>query len=163
MRWILIAAADQNNGIGKDGRLLYDLPSDRRYFRSLTMGKTIVIGRKTLLSFPGGKPLPARKNIVLSRDPGFIRDGCTVVHSRTECLACLKDTEEVWVCGGAEIYRLFFSEADEIYLTRIDADKDADAFFPRIDEAFEKTAESPSAEENGTVFRHVIYRKRVRR
>lgn len=128
----LIAALSANWGIGLDGKLLFQIPDDLRRFRALTTGGTLVMGRKTMDTLPGGVPLPRRKTVVLSRNPDYRQAGAAVVHSVEE-LRSLRLPEPVFVAGGGEIYRLLLPWCDEAYLTRVDACPPANVFFPRLD------------------------------
>ena len=131
----LIAAADRNWGIGKGGRLLVSIPEDMKYFRNTTLGNVIVMGRRTLESFPGGKPLPDRTNIVLTANPDYRVRGAVVVHSLDELAEALEpyDTSEVYVIGGEQVYRQLYQQCDTAYITRIDFAYEADAYFPDLD------------------------------
>lgn len=130
----LIAAIGKNNEIGKGNTLLFDMPADMKYFRDTTRGHAVVMGRKTFESLPNGA-LPNRRNIVITRDKEYNCDGVEVVHSQDEAFKLFENTgEEVFVIGGAEIYKNTISLAKKLYITHIEAeDKDADSFFPRID------------------------------
>lgn len=142
----LIAAADSRWGIGKDGGLLVSIPADMKFFQSVTTGHTVVMGRKTLESFPGGKPLKNRTNIVLTRQKDFSAEGIQTAFSVEEVLELTrgKDPQEVFVIGGAEIYRLLLGYCTTALITRIDHVYDADAFMPDLDldPAWEKVSES---------------------
>ncbi len=154
-----IVAADRNWGIGKGNRLLCHLPGDLRYFKEKTIGKRILIGRKTLDSFPGGRPLPGRENIVLSRDPSFAREGCTLCRSIEEARRL---TGDVIVCGGESVYRAMLPWVDTVYVTKIDEAFDADRYFPDLDAdpAFEIDWQAEeSCEENGIRYRFVRYKR----
>lgn len=129
----LVVAASTNNVIGSDGGLPWHLPDDLRHFKRLTTGKPVVMGRRTFESI--GRPLPDRRNIVMTRDPGFVARGCDVVSSVREALDLVSDAEEVMIIGGGQVYRDFLSHADRIYLTRVQADVEGDTHFPDIDEA----------------------------
>lgn len=155
-----IAAADRRWGIGKDNQLLTHLSGDLKYFKEKTIGGTIIIGRKTLESFPGGRPLPGRTNIVLSRDPAFAPEGCTVCRSREDVLDTISglDPETVFVCGGSSVYRLFLPDCDVFYLTRIEAEFEADAFLPDLNrEGFTVDWASEEMEEHGVRYRFERY------
>ena len=129
-----IAAADRNWSIGRDGKLLVSIPADMAYFREKTMGKTVIMGRKTLESFPGKKPLKGRKNIVLTRDPDYQAEGAVVVHSAEEALEAAGGPEsDAVVIGGGAIYREMLPYTDTIWITRIDYAYDADTTFPDLD------------------------------
>ena len=126
----LIVAASTNNVIGADGALPWRLSDDLRRFKEITMGKPIVMGRKTWDSI--GRPLPGRQNIVITRQPDFIADGCDVVNSVADAINAADDAAEIMVIGGSEVYALFLPDAGRLYLTRVHAEVDGDAFFPPI-------------------------------
>ena len=123
----LVLARARNGVIGVDGRLPWHLPADLRRFKALTMGKPMVMGRKTFESFP--VPLPGRRHIVLTRAPGWRADGAEVAHSVEEALALAGDGE-IAVIGGAEVFALFLPRAGRIELTEVDATPDGDAVVP---------------------------------
>ena len=156
----LIVAADKNWGIGRNGKLLCHISGDLKYFKEKTMGKTVVMGRKTLESLPGGKPLPGRTNIVLTRDRGFNKKGCYIVHS-LEQLAQKYGAQDLMVIGGAEIYTQLLDDCDCCYITEIDEDFEADKFIPNLSRHphFEKVWESKPQEENGITYRFTEYRR----
>jgi dihydrofolate reductase len=129
----IVVAMDDHGGIGHEGRLPWHLPSDLKRFKALTLGKPVIMGRRTHESI--GRPLPGRTNIVVSRQPGLAIEGCTVVPGLDEALAAAAGAEEVCVIGGAEIYRLALPSADTLHLTRVHATVDADTHFPSIDAA----------------------------
>ena len=129
----IIVAADDRGGIGCEGRLPWRLPEDLRRFKALTMGKPIVMGRRTWDSL--GRALPGRHNIVVSRRTGIAAAGATFVTSLPAAFRAAGDVDEVCVIGGGEIYRLALPVADVIHLTRVHAVLDADTFFPSIDGA----------------------------
>lgn len=156
----IIVVADENWSIGREGGLLVHLPGDLKYFKERTYGKTVVIGRKTLESFPGGKPLPGRKNIVLSRKEDYAPEGCRVCRSREELLRLLgEDTEEVFISGGETIYRQFLEDCDVFYVTKIYGSYPADRSFPDLDrrDDLEIAWESDIREENGVRYRFLKY------
>jgi dihydrofolate reductase len=128
----LIVAAAKNNAIGKDGKLPWHLPNDMKHFKNITWGMPIVMGRKTYESL--GKALPGRKNIVISRQMGWKADGVIAVKNIEDALFVVKeaDAKEVMVIGGGEIYKTLFDKARRIYLTRVEAEPDADTFFPSL-------------------------------
>ena len=128
-----IVATDERGGIGKDGRLPWHLPNDLKRFKALTIGKPIVMGRRTFDSI--GRALPGRQNIVVSRRPDLVIDGCSVVPSFDAALAAAAEEAEVCVIGGAEIYRLALPATGLVHLTRVHATVDADTFFPALDAA----------------------------
>lgn len=127
----LIVAASTNNVIGSDGTLPWHLPDDLRNFKRLTTGKPIVMGRKTFDSI--GKPLPDRRNVVITRDPNYVASGCDVVTSPEAAFELLHDAAEVMIIGGSQIYAAFLPLADRVYLTRVHAEVDGDAMFPELD------------------------------
>lgn len=127
----LIAAIGKNNEIGKKNGLLWNLPADMKHFRDLTKDHTVIMGQKTFESI--GKPLPNRKNIVLTKDDSFKKEGIEIVHSLEELYNILTETEENFVIGGGQIYKLLIEKADKLYITHVDASfPDADTFFPEI-------------------------------
>jgi dihydrofolate reductase len=132
MKIAIIAAIDEENGIGRNNQLLCHLPADIRRFKQLTTGHTVIMGRKTFDSLPNGA-LPNRKNIVLTRDMKFIAENVDIIHSIEEVLELCKDQEQVFIIGGGEIYKLFMQYADILFITRIHHRFHADAFFPEID------------------------------
>ncbi|OIQ21823.1 MAG: diacylglycerol kinase [Flavobacterium sp. MedPE-SWcel] len=127
----LIAAAAENNALGKDNKMVWHLPDDFKHFKKLTTGHAIIMGRKTLESMNG--PLPKRTNIVITRQKDYTYDGCTIVHSLDEALAVCNNDDEVFIIGGGEIYKQAIDKADKIELTRVHTTTDADAYFPEID------------------------------
>ena len=135
----IIVAVDKNYGIGRDGGLLFSIPEDMAYFRSMTRGKTVIMGRKTLESLPGGRPLKDRRNIVFSRNANFEREGVEKVSSVEELLDIIKEEEDAFVIGGEAIYRGMLCYCDKAYVTMVDAEADADRFFPRIEDMPEWT------------------------
>jgi len=157
-----IVAVDKNWAIGRENDLLFSLPTDMKRFRTLTSGGTVLMGRKTLDSFPGGKPLPKRLNIVLTRNADFSREGAVIVSNYEEALAAAADTEpdKLWVIGGGSVYAALFSRCKRVYLTVVDAvAEDADTFFPNLEELpeWEVEAVSDPIEENGLTYRFVDY------
>ncbi len=124
----LIAALARNGVIGRDNQLPWHLPADLRFFKQTTMGKPLLMGRRTWEAI--GRPLPGRRMIVLSRDPGCHAPGCVVAHSLEEALAIAGAVPEIMVIGGAMLYRQTLPLAGRLYLTRVDADAPGDAWFP---------------------------------
>ena len=131
----LIVAASANNAIGKDNKLLWNLPNDLKFFKNTTWGMPVIMGRKTFESF--GKPLPGRINIVITRQPGWNADGVIIAGDLHDALEKAAETncKEVFIIGGGEIYRQSIEQADRIYMTRVHATIDGDTFFPVIDES----------------------------
>ena len=130
-----IVAVSSNLGIGYENDLLYNIPEDKKFFRSMTLGKVVVMGRKTLESMPGGKPLKDRTNIVLTRNTDYAPDGVTVCHGEDELLKHLEsyESDDIMIIGGAEIYKLLLPYCDTAYVTKIKDEKPADKFFPDLD------------------------------
>ncbi|MBR0148261.1 MAG: dihydrofolate reductase [Lachnospiraceae bacterium] len=132
----MIAAVDNNWAIGYKNKLLVRIPADQKYFRNETIGKVIVMGRKTLESFPQGQPLAGRTNVVLSRKPDYKVKGTVVINTVEETLDYLSqfNTDDIFIIGGEIIYRQFLDYCDEALITKIDHDYQADAWFPNLDE-----------------------------
>ena len=128
----IIVAASANNVIGVQGDLPWRLSDDLKRFKTVTMGKPIVMGRKTWESI--GRALPGRRNIVITRQQGLVAADCDVVQSTDEAIAAAGDVGEILVIGGSEIYEVFLPVAQRLYLTRVHADINGDAFFPAVDE-----------------------------
>jgi dihydrofolate reductase len=130
MRVSLIAAMAENRVIGRANQLPWRLSADLQHFKALTMGKPILMGRKTWESI--GRPLPGRTGIVITRDAAYTAEGCQVVHSLQQALQAARDHEEIMVIGGAELYRQTLDMADRLYLTLVKAEVEGDAWFPDI-------------------------------
>ncbi len=141
-----IVAVDNNWAIGCKNSLLVRIPADHKNFRQETTGKVVVLGRKTLETFPQGMPLPNRTNIILSTNPNYQVKDAVVVHDKEELDAELKKypTEDVYIIGGESVYRMMLPECSVVHVTKIDHDYEADAYFPDLDkdDAWEITAES---------------------
>lgn len=155
-----IVAVDKNWAIGRGGDLLFSLPTDMKRFRALTSGGTVIMGRKTLDSFPGGRPLPKRRNVVITRNSNFSREGCECVLSPEEALELTKGDEAVWLIGGGVIYAALLPYCKRVCLTVVDTEAEgADTFFPDLSalEGWEKERESEPVEENGLTFRFIDY------
>ena len=152
-----IVAVDEKWGIGRDNALLFHLPADLKRFKELTSGHTVLMGRRTLQSLPGGRGLPNRRNIVLTAQRGFTAERAEIVHSPAEAL--LTADEDAWVIGGESVYRMFLPLCDRVYMTRIAADGSADAFFPDLDAdpRWQVERESEIFEENGLRYQFVDY------
>jgi dihydrofolate reductase len=127
---LLIAAAAENNALGKDNQLVWHLPDDFKRFKQLTSGHHIIMGRKTFESFP--KPLPNRTHVVITRQKDYASEGCIVVHSMEKAVEICPKNEVVYIIGGGEIYALGMPFANKIELTRVHDTFVADAFFPEI-------------------------------
>ena len=133
MKISMVVAMDARGVIGRDNGLPWHLPADLQHFKRTTMGKPILMGRKTHESI--GRPLPGRTNIVITRDSGYQADGCVVVHSIDAALEAAGDQDEIMVIGGAEFYRQVLPRTDTIYLTRIHESFDGDTRFPDLNAA----------------------------
>ena len=156
----LIVAVDQNWAIGKDGDQLVYLKEDLKRFRTLTSGHTVILGRKTLATFPGGRPLKNRRNLILSRNPQFQAEGAEVFSS-VEKLVQQADGD-AFVIGGASVYEQLLPYCDTAYITKIHAAFPADTYFPDLDksEEWEVIEESESLEQDGIAYHYVTYRRR---
>jgi dihydrofolate reductase len=156
----IIASIGKNNELGNNNKLLWHLPDDLKNFKETTSGHTIVMGKKTFESI--GKPLPNRKNIILTRDKNYKVDGCTVAHSIDEILDLTKNDKEIFIIGGGEIYKLFLPIADKLYLTEVDTTLEADTFFPKFDKGNWKLLNSlphGKDEKHNYSFKMCIYEK----
>ena len=127
----MIAAAAENNALGKDGDLVWHLPDDFKRFKKLTTGHHIIMGRKTFEAFP--KPLPNRSHIVITRNRDYTKEGCIVVHNLEDALKIAEEDTQPFIIGGGEIYKLALNASEKIELTRVHDTFEADAFFPEID------------------------------
>lgn len=158
---IAILNADKEFGIGKNGSLLFRLPKDMAFFKEKTMGHTVAMGENTLLSFPKQSPLKGRMNVVLSKDGEH--EGCINVHSLEELRKTIDESlkkDDVYVVGGASIYRQMLPYVDEILLTRVDEIGGADVFFPDVDsdENFELAFVGEPIDDNGHTIRFTTYK-----
>lgn len=145
---MIAAVARSNRAIGKDNHLLWSIPEDMRHFRELTSGHAVIMGENTFRSI--GKPLPNRTSIVLSIDPNFDQEGCLVVRSIDEALEMAKrcEAEEVFIIGGASIYKQLIPYAGRLYLTIVEGQYEADTYFPPYDEFTKVISEEKC--DNGT-------------
>lgn len=132
----MIVAADKNWAIGNRGELLITIPNDHKHFREETTGKIVVLGRKTLLTFPQGLPLKNRTNIILSTNPYYRAEDAVVAHSLKELLDVLAryKSEDIYIIGGESVYRMMLPYCDTVHVTKIDHGYEADAHFPNLDE-----------------------------
>ena len=128
----MIAAIAENNALGKENKLVWNLPDDFKRFKKLTTGHSIIMGRKTFESLPG--ILPNRQHIVITHKRDYHPDGCEIAHSIKEAIDLATQQEEIFIIGGGEIYTLAMPFADKLEITQVDASFDADAFFPEIEE-----------------------------
>jgi dihydrofolate reductase len=150
----MICAVGRNREVGFKNRLLWHLPKDLKHFQDITMGHTVIMGQNTFESI--GRALPGRKNIVLSLDPNYQAEDCQISGNLKEVAARYKDAaEEVFVIGGASIYKQFIPHASKLYLTLVDDSPAADAFFPDYSEFKKIVFESPAQEENNVKYKFV--------
>ncbi|MCR4649672.1 MAG: dihydrofolate reductase [Lachnospiraceae bacterium] len=161
----LIACVDSNWGIGYKNELLVRIPSDQKFFRETTTGKVVVMGRKTLDSFPGGKPLKNRVNIVLSSaENPSVREEEIYVKNMDECLEKLKeyDREDVYIIGGASIYKQFLPFCDTALITKVDREFSADSYFPNLDkdDEWETVSESDEQTYFDNTFSFLTYKRK---
>ncbi|MBL7923198.1 MAG: dihydrofolate reductase [Bacteroidia bacterium] len=156
----LIVAIDKNAGIGKENRLLWHLPADLKFFKRVTTGHTVIMGRKTYESI--GKALPKRRNIVLTRSKDYQAPGCEISEDLfTAIRSCAKE-DEIFVIGGAEIYRQAIQVADKMYITRVDTVQEADTFFPEFSRSAWKLIhleKHKADEQNAYDFSFCIYQR----
>ncbi len=156
----LIVAVYDDWGIGKDGTQPVALSADRKFFREMTRGATVIVGRKTLADFPGGRPLPNRVNVVLTWQDVQIPD-VIVCHSPEEAAALTRDHQRVMVIGGGSIYRQMLDLCDTAYVTKVHVTPESDTFFPDLDEdpAWTLSEVLQKGEENGTPYEMCLYRR----
>lgn len=156
----IIVATDQHGLIGKDNDLPWRLSADLRYFREITMGKPIIMGRLTHESI--GRPLPGRKNIILTTDEGYQAEGCTVCQTIDQAISECDGAEEAMVMGGASLYEQFLARADKLYLTLVDAELEGDTWFPEWDKSqwHQLSRQDHSADEkNDYPYSFIVYRR----
>ena len=161
MRISLVVAASRNDVIGREGELPWRLPDDLRHFKRLTTGKAVIMGRRTFESI--GRPLPERRNIVMTRDEEFAAEGCEMASSLTEAMDLVDGADEVMIIGGGQVYRDFLPLADRIYLTRVQAEVDGDTKFPEIDENLWRLVSSEHHEaddKHGYAFDFLVFDRR---
>jgi dihydrofolate reductase len=151
----IITALARNGVIGLDNTLPWHLPEDLKRFRALTMGHHIIMGRKTFESL--GRLLPGRTTVIVSRNPGYVAEGAVVAFSLQQAIAACGNDPEIFVIGGAELYREALSRADRLYLTEIDAEFNGDAFFPDFDRSvWRETLREKHVSESGLSYSYVI-------
>ncbi len=161
----IIVAVDKNWGIGKDGKLLTHLSGDMQFFKKTTSGNIVIMGRKTLESLPNSKPLPNRRNVVITRNKTYSDDNIETMRNIEEVLefSAANDLseQEIFIIGGAQIYEVFLPYCDICYVTKIHEAFDADVYFPNIDkdDSFELIDESEQIEENGYNYTFCIYKR----
>lgn len=160
----MIVCVAEDFGIGLNNDLLFSLPPDMKFFRETTMGKVIIMGRGTLDSFPGGKPLKNRTNIVLTRDKNFSREGVEAFNSKEEILGYVKkfNSDDVYVIGGGQIYEMFKDVCDEVLITKVRKKVPCDTFFFDIDadEKWYLSSESDLMEHEGLFFSFCSYKRK---
>ena len=156
----VIVAVDRDWAIGKDGDQLIYISEDLKHFKALTTGHSVILGRKTLATFPGGRPLKGRRNLILSRNPGFAPEGAEVFQDLETLLAAAP--EDAFVVGGASVYAALLDKCDTAYVTKIGGRfPEADCYFPDLDALSEwyVAEEGPELEEEGVTFRYVTYKR----
>ncbi len=156
----MIAAAAENNALGKDNDLVWHLPDDFKRFKELTTGHHIIMGRKTFESFP--KPLPNRTHIIITRNKNYSPEGALVVHSLEKALEIAREDQQPFIIGGGEIYKLALPKAERIELTRVHESFKADTFFPEINEENWKLTNKeyhPADEKHKYAFTYLTYER----
>lgn len=157
-----IAAVSRNWGIGRDNDLLYNIPEDKKFFRRITLGNTVIMGRKTLLSLPDGKPFRDRNNVVLSRNKDFCPEGVTVLRSVEEAVRHAEAVGgEVFIVGGGSVYKEMLPYCGRALITKIDGEPEADVFFPNLDglSGWKLTEESEMREYEGVKYKFCTYER----
>lgn len=153
----LIVAHDENRVIGYQNELPWYLPGDLKYFKQMTMGKPMIMGRKTFESI--GRPLPGRRNIVITRNENYAAEGTEVVRSLEEALALVEGEKEVMIIGGAQIFEQAMSIADRLYITFINHTFKGDTYFPTYDDWKKTSCQEPIESEDGYTFQYCIFEK----
>lgn len=158
---LIIAAVAANGVIGRDNQLLWQLPEDMRFFRETTKGKPVIMGRKTWESLPPRfRPLPGRRNVVITRQESYQAADAEIAHSLSDALNLCAEENQVFVIGGAEIYAQAMSIADQLLLTEVSLTPDGDAHFPHIDpQHWQEIKRSAHCSENGTAYAFVVYQR----
>ena len=156
----VIVAVDENWAIGKDGEQLRYISADLKRFKALTMGHPVILGRKTMATFPGGRPLKGRRNLILSRTLEEAPEGGEVYRALDGLLAAAP--EDAFVVGGASVYRALLDRCDTAYVTKLHAAFPADCWFPDLDAdpAWEAAEEEGAQEEDGLIYHYVTYRRK---
>lgn len=159
----LIAVTARNRAIGKDNALLWQLPEDLRHFREITRGKPVIMGRKTWESLPAAfRPLPGRRNIVVSRNAAYVAAGAELAATLDAAVRLCADADEAFVIGGEQIYRQALPLADRLYLTEVDADADADAFFPELAPTdWQEVSRQAKGAVDGPPYSFAVYQRRT--
>ena len=153
----LIVAHDKNRVIGLNNELPWHLPGDLKYFKEMTMHKPIIMGRKTFESI--GKPLPGRRNIVVTRNPGYRANDIETATSLEEAIRIAGDVEEIMIIGGEQIFKESMAIADRLYITEIDHEFQGDTYFPEYNEWHQVSCQAPITAPDGYTFRYCIYEK----
>jgi dihydrofolate reductase len=159
----IIVAIAEDYGIGMDNKLLWHISDDLKHFKQITQGHTVVMGKKTFESLPI-KPLPKRKNIIITDIPNEVIEGCQMAYSINDAIEKMDEEAENFVIGGASIYRQFFGLSDKLYITRVNTQLEADTFFPEINESeWELTQESETYTDpiNGLSFVFLNYSRKL--
>lgn len=155
-RLSIIVAMARNRVIGVDNKLPWHIPGELKYFKGLTMGHHIIMGRKTYESI--GRPLPGRITVIVSRDPDYHQEGCLVAHSLDEAVELAGKDEEVFFVGGSSLYQQALPRVDRLYITEIQADYDGDAHFPSFDrQQWREVSRAPQQTDDGLGFDYVVY------
>lgn len=156
-----IVVVDRNWAIGRDGDQLVYIPEDLKRFKALTMGRPVILGRKTLATFPGGRPLKGRRNLILSRDPAFAPEGAEVFLDAPSLLAAAP--ADSFVVGGGSVYALLLDRCDTAHVTMLDAEFPADTWFPNLDQHkdWEQAEEEGPFAHEGLTYRYLTYRRRL--
>jgi len=160
----LVVAASENNVIGKNNQLLWHLPKDMKFFKNVTWGMPVVMGRKTFASI-GNKPLPGRPNIVITRQPGWTAEGVSVVNSvdAAAALAEQLNYKEIFIIGGGVIYMIAFDRANKIYMTRVHAELEGDTYFPVIEKndwALTSNTDNPADEKHAYAYSFQLWERK---
>lgn len=156
----IIVAAAENNVIGRDNGLIWKLSADLKHFKALTTGHTIIMGRKTFESI--GRPLPNRRNVIISRNPAYRAEGCEVVESIDDALKLVEDENESFIVGGGTIYKALWDRAERIYLTRVHTRAEGDTFIPELETGrWELLSQEnfPADDRNEFAYSFINYRK----
>jgi len=161
----LIAAVSENWGIGKDNRLLFNIPKDMKFFRETTLGKTVILGRKNLESFPLGKPLKSRTNVVLTHDADFSCEGAITVNGIDELLSLDCVGEDSFVIGGESIYKQLLPYCDICYITKVHETADCDKFMVNLDKSdeWQLVSETEKEEDNGHIISFCVYKRETKK
>lgn len=155
----LIVAHDENRVIGFENKMPWHLPGDLKYFKEQTMGKPVIMGRKTFESI--GKPLPGRRNIVISRNLAYQHEGIEVVTSLEEALSLVHGVPEVMIIGGEQIFRMALPLADRLYITKIEHSFEGDTYFPAYDDEWQQVAErEPVQADAGYTFQYLVFERK---